>query len=132
MLRDLKRSCTAEDVHRSLFIGWRYSAAAVAMRWNTQDKKRQYALQAVDPANNSKNPPMTDPGANLPLADVSSEFPPCSSPGSFSRPDDIDASRRREASKRREANSARAWSPHILAPVLRILPTLARFADLSY
>jgi hypothetical protein len=33
MLRELKEGCTAPDLQRSLFTGWRYSTAAVSMRW---------------------------------------------------------------------------------------------------
>jgi hypothetical protein len=65
MLRALRDGCTAADIHRSLFAGWCYSATSVSMRWDTLDEKRQYALQAVDPTNGSKNPPVGDPGANF-------------------------------------------------------------------
>lgn len=74
-LRDLKQSCTVTDLQRSLFTGWRYSAAAVSMRWDTQDEKRQYALQAVDPQNTSTNPPIADPGANLLAVEALPLFP---------------------------------------------------------
>jgi CRISPR-associated endonuclease/helicase Cas3 len=75
MLRELRSSCTPEDLRRSLFTGWRYSATAISMRWDTQDEKRQYALQAVDPTNNSKNPPLADLGANFLAAEALPLFP---------------------------------------------------------
>jgi CRISPR-associated endonuclease/helicase Cas3 len=65
MLRELREACTATELRRSLFLGWLYSASTVSMRWDTQDEKRQYALQAVDPTNGSKNPPTADAGANF-------------------------------------------------------------------
>ena len=65
MVHELRKSCTSADLRRSLFAGWRYSATAISLRWDTQDEKRQYALQAVDPTNGSKNPPVADPGANF-------------------------------------------------------------------
>ncbi len=64
MLRQLKEICTRADLQRSLFTGWRYSTGAVSMRWDTQDEKRQYALQSSDPTK-SNNPPVADPGANF-------------------------------------------------------------------
>ena len=64
MLRELRESCTAADIQHALFTGWHYSAAAVSMRWDTQDEKRQYALQSVDPTK-SDNPPTADLGANF-------------------------------------------------------------------
>lgn len=75
MLRQLRESCTAADMQHALFTGWRYSAGAVSMRWDTQDEKRQYALQSVDPTNNSKNPPMADRGANFLAAEALPLFP---------------------------------------------------------
>jgi len=75
MLSELRSTCTAEDLCRSLFTGWRYSATAVSMRWDTQDEKRQYALQAVDPTNGSKNPPLADAGANFLAVEALPLFP---------------------------------------------------------
>jgi CRISPR-associated endonuclease/helicase Cas3 len=75
MLRELKETCTAADLQRSLFTGWRYSTAAVSMRWDTQDEKRQYALQAVDPQNAGKNSPMADLGANFLAVEALPLFP---------------------------------------------------------
>lgn len=75
MLRELRESCTQEEVQQSLFVGWHYSATAVSMRWDTQDEKRQYALQSVDPTNNSKNPPTADRGANFLAVEALPLFP---------------------------------------------------------
>ena len=75
MLRELRASCTLDDLRRSLFTGWYYSATANSMRWDTQDEKRQYALQAVDPTNNSKNPPLADLGANFLAVEALPLFP---------------------------------------------------------
>jgi hypothetical protein len=41
----------------------------------TLDEKRQYALQAVDPTNNAKNPPVADPGANFLAVEALPLFP---------------------------------------------------------
>jgi CRISPR-associated endonuclease/helicase Cas3 len=75
MLRELRKSCTAADIRHALFNGWHYSTAAASMRWDTQDEKRQYALQSVDPTNNSKNPPMADRGANFLATEALPLFP---------------------------------------------------------
>ena len=45
------------------------------MRWDTQDEKRQYALQAIDPTNGSKNPPLADVGANFLAVEALPFFP---------------------------------------------------------
>jgi CRISPR-associated endonuclease/helicase Cas3 len=74
MLRELKEGCTAPDLQRSLFTGWRYSTAAVSMRWDTQDEKRQYALQSSDPTK-SNNPPIADRGANFLAVEALPLFP---------------------------------------------------------
>jgi CRISPR-associated endonuclease/helicase Cas3 len=74
MLRELKENCTAADLQRSLFTGWRYSTAAVSMRWDTQDEKRQYALQSSDPTK-SNNPPIADRGANFLAVEALPLFP---------------------------------------------------------
>ena len=75
MLRELRESCTPADLRRSLFTGWRYSATAVSMRWDPQDEKRQYALQAVDPTNSTQNPPLADLGANFLAVEALPLFP---------------------------------------------------------
>jgi len=74
MLRELKESCNAPDLQRSLFTGWRYSTTAVSMRWDTQDEKRQYALQSSDPTKSS-NPPIADRGANFLAVEALPLFP---------------------------------------------------------
>jgi len=74
MLRELKQNCTAADLQRSLFTGWRYSTAAVSMRWDTQDEKRQYALQSSDPTK-SNNTPIADRGANFLAVEALPLFP---------------------------------------------------------
>lgn len=75
MLRELRETCRDVDLRRSLFTGWRYAPTAVSMRWDTQDEKRQYALQSVDPTDNSKNPPTADSGANLLAVEALPLFP---------------------------------------------------------
>jgi CRISPR-associated endonuclease/helicase Cas3 len=65
MLRKLSGRCTEDDLKRTLFDGWRYTAEAPSLRWDTYDEKRQYALQAIDPQNRSQNPPRADIGANF-------------------------------------------------------------------
>ncbi len=75
MLRELQETATPADLRRSLFTGWHYSARGVSMRWDTQDEKRQYALQAVDPTNGSENPPLADPGANFLAVEALPLFP---------------------------------------------------------
>jgi CRISPR-associated endonuclease/helicase Cas3 len=75
MVRELHATCTKEDLRCSLFTGWRYSSTAVSMRWDILDEKRQYALQAIDPTNNSKNPPLADAGANFLAVEALPLFP---------------------------------------------------------
>jgi hypothetical protein len=75
MLRELSENCTLADLRRSVVTGWRYSATAVSMRWDTQDEKRQYALLAVDPTNGAENPPLADPGANFLAIEALPLFP---------------------------------------------------------
>jgi CRISPR-associated endonuclease/helicase Cas3 len=65
MLRKLSGRCTKDDLKRTLLGGWRYTAQAPSLRWDTYDEKRQYALQAIDPQNRSQNPPRADIGANF-------------------------------------------------------------------
>jgi len=74
MLRELKKSCSAVDLKRSLFTGWRYLPAGISMRWDTQDEKRQYALQSSDPTK-SNNPPIADRGANFLAVEALPLFP---------------------------------------------------------
>lgn len=74
MVRELKETCTVGDLQHSLFTGWRYSTASVSMRWDTQDEKRQYALQSSDPTK-SANPPMADRGANFLAVEGLALFP---------------------------------------------------------
>lgn len=74
MLRELKTSCTPTDLHFSLFTGWRYLPTAISMRWDTQDEKRQYALQSSDPTK-SNNPPIADRGANFLAVEALPLFP---------------------------------------------------------
>ncbi len=87
MLRELKQGATDErgrivspacevaDLRRALLDGWQYSSAAVSMRWDPQDEKRQYALQAVDPTNAGQNPPLGDRGANFLAVEALPLFP---------------------------------------------------------
>jgi CRISPR-associated endonuclease/helicase Cas3 len=74
MVRELKKGCSPADLQRSLFTGWLYSAGAVSMRWDTQDEKRQYALQSSDPTK-SDNPPMAEHGANFLAIEALPLFP---------------------------------------------------------
>ena len=55
--------------------GWRYSPASTSMRWDTQDEKRQYAVQAADPTNGAENPPLADAGANFLAVEAIPLFP---------------------------------------------------------
>lgn len=75
MLRELRGNCTPADLERTLFTGWRYSASAVSLRWDPQDEKRQYALQAVDPTNGAENPSVADAGANFLAVEALPLFP---------------------------------------------------------
>lgn len=75
MIRELRETCEVSDLERALFAGWKYSAKAVSMRWDPQDEKRQYALQAVDPTNSRDNPPLADLGANFLAIEALPLFP---------------------------------------------------------
>lgn len=75
MLRDLREQCTDSDLARTLFEGWRYTTTAPSLRWDPYDEKRQYALQAIDPQNGSKNPPRADLGANFLAVEALPLFP---------------------------------------------------------
>lgn len=65
MIRDLRESCSPAELHRCLFGTWEYPTGTVSLRWDPEDEKRQYALQAFDPTDSSKNPARSEPGANL-------------------------------------------------------------------
>ncbi len=75
MLRALREAITPEDVRRALFDAWRYLPASTSMRWDPQDEKRQYAVQAVDPTNGTENPPLADEGANFLAVEAMPLFP---------------------------------------------------------
>ncbi|MGH9527807.1 MAG: type I-G CRISPR-associated protein, Cas3-extension family, partial [Terriglobales bacterium] len=64
MAQSLANSVTTDDLAAALFSGWR-ARAGTSMRWDPEDEKRQYALQAFDPTDAKSNPPRGDPGANL-------------------------------------------------------------------
>jgi hypothetical protein len=75
MLRALRKTTTPEDIQCALFEGWRYAPASTSMRWDPQDEKRQYAVQAVDPTNGAENPPLADAGANFLAVEAIPLFP---------------------------------------------------------
>lgn len=52
-------------VSEALFDRWRYEPKRVSFRWDPQDEKRQYALQAVDPTNAHENPPLAAAAINF-------------------------------------------------------------------
>ncbi len=87
MIENLRKSCRESDLKQSLFTGWKYTSAAPSMRWDPYDEKRQYALQAVDPTDNSRNAPLSDAGANflaveaLPLFPIAPDKPWPEQPG---------------------------------------------------
>lgn len=55
-----------DDIHNALFGPWSYTSnPGVSLRWDPIDEGRQYALHAIDPADGSKNPIVSVPGANL-------------------------------------------------------------------
>lgn len=64
MVSELIETCTHEDLQQCLFDPWRYQEDAISLRWDPIDDTRRYALQAIDPTNNSKNPILGVPGAN--------------------------------------------------------------------
>lgn len=64
MVRELQAAAGRSDLERAIFAGWRIRPG-VSMCWDPEDEKRQYALQAFDPNDNTANPPRADPGANL-------------------------------------------------------------------
>jgi len=74
MFRAVRRAVSVEVINRSLFDRWVY-LQGVSLRWDPQDEKRQWALQAVDPKNNSKNPPLADAGANFLAIEALPLFP---------------------------------------------------------
>lgn len=75
MIRDLRASCSVEALRATLFDGWNYTPGATSMRWDPLDEKRQYAVQAFDPTNASKNPGIADLGANFLAVEGLSCFP---------------------------------------------------------
>lgn len=75
MLRDLSETTTQMDIRRALFEGWHYMPTSTSMRWDPQDEKRQYAVQAVDPTNGTENPPLADAGANFLAVEAIPLFP---------------------------------------------------------
>ncbi len=75
MLRDLRETTAPVDIRRALFEGWHYSPASTSMRWDPQDEKRQYAVQAADPTNGTENPPLADAGANFLAVEAIPLFP---------------------------------------------------------
>lgn len=60
----LRRFASPSALRQTLFDGWQYLPRP-SLRWDPLDEKRQYALQANDPAYKPKNPILTDVGANL-------------------------------------------------------------------
>lgn len=64
MISELIRTCTHENLQQCLFQPWLYQDNAISLRWDPIDDTRRYALQAIDPTNNSKNPILGVPGAN--------------------------------------------------------------------
>ncbi|HID21486.1 MAG TPA: hypothetical protein EYP14_03690 [Planctomycetaceae bacterium] len=58
-------TCSSDDLKECLFHPWLYRPNAISLRWDPIDDTRRYALQAIDPTNNSKNPILSVPGANL-------------------------------------------------------------------
>lgn len=64
MAREIVETARAADFEATLFAGWRYGGNP-SMRWDPQDEKRQYALQAFDPTDARANPPRSDLGANF-------------------------------------------------------------------
>jgi CRISPR-associated endonuclease/helicase Cas3 len=74
MFRAVRQAVSVEVIDRSLFDRWIY-LQGVSLRWDPQDEKRQWALQAIDPKNNSKNPPLADAGANFLAIEALPFFP---------------------------------------------------------
>jgi CRISPR-associated endonuclease/helicase Cas3 len=74
MFRAVRQAVSAEVIARSLFDRWIY-LQGVSLRWDPQDEKRQWALQAIDPKNNSQNPPLADAGANFLAIEALPLFP---------------------------------------------------------
>jgi len=65
MLRELGQSCTSSHIEAALFNGWDYKPGIISLRWDPQDEKRQYALQASDPTDAAHNPGLAECGANF-------------------------------------------------------------------
>lgn len=74
MFRAVRQAVSVKVIDRSLFDRWIY-LQGVSLRWDPQDEKRQWALQAIDPKNNSKNPPLADAGANFLAIEALPLFP---------------------------------------------------------
>lgn len=56
----------ADDVRNAMFGPWVYTSnPGISLRWDPIDEGRQYALHAINPADGSKNPIVSVPGANL-------------------------------------------------------------------
>jgi hypothetical protein len=86
MIRDLRSSCSQAEIHRCLFRIWEYPTDTVSLRWDPEDEKRQYALQAFDPTDSSKNPTRSEPGANLLAAEGLALLPVIPAAGGASQP----------------------------------------------
>jgi len=66
----------ADDIRNALFGPWTYTPdPGISLRWDPIDEARQYALQAIDPADGNKNPIVSVPGANLLAAAGLAYFP---------------------------------------------------------
>lgn len=65
MIMRLRKTCSKDDLLKTLFDGWQYTPNSPSLRWDPTNEKRQYALQAVAPTNASTNPPLAELGANF-------------------------------------------------------------------
>ncbi len=75
MLRDARETVSPATLIECLARRWRYLPRGISFRWDPLDEKRQYALQAVDPANTRRNPPLAVLGAHLLAAAALPLFP---------------------------------------------------------
>ena len=64
MMRDVMQDVEEADIWDALFRAWTYERKGTSLRWDPLDEQRQYALQAFDPQDSSKNPIRAVPGAN--------------------------------------------------------------------
>lgn len=64
MIHEVIDSCSSTHLSQALFSQWDYQTGGLSLRWDPLDSSRQYALQAFDPTNSSKNPIRTMLGAN--------------------------------------------------------------------